>query len=68
MSATSISPGPGRPCLILVEALEASVCFINNPCSDTLVGVITLNQLVKGFRQGAPSLFFQLALVVPSLF
>ncbi len=32
--------------------------FIINPCSDTLVGVVTLNRLVKGFRQGLPSLFF----------
>ena len=26
-----------------------------------LVGVVTLNRLLKGFRQGAPSLFFNIS-------
>jgi hypothetical protein len=29
-----------------------------------LVGVITLNRLLKGFRQGAPSLFLEVGLSV----
>jgi hypothetical protein len=33
-----------------------------------LVGVITLNCLLKGFRQGVPPLFFDWPLVGPSLF